>query len=269
MNELQLKLSFLDFLQANPNNNFFGNHGDKSQQYIEIRNEALNRKFDFVLAVIRESSHRPKEIRKNTIEVDDDLKNIYARGNLLKTISQKHKIKIQNMVIYPIEIKSNKDKLDERLGNQVIDAILSFGRSYVILDTKHCQHMKKNGLKKILPSTIIGYQDTDNKFVIINRFSKVFSDSLLNINRINLIRTIEKSGPEINISRLHKNLRTLQTINQKLIYNQIFISELSLQEDELKFMEELARINQKINMKKEILKTIKQFTDYKITDFIE
>jgi len=269
MNESQLKLSFLDFLQTNPNNNFFGKQDEKSQHYIEIRNEALNRKFDFVLAVIRESNHRPKEIKKNTIEVDDDLKNIYARGNLLKTISQKHKIKIQNMVIYPIEIKSDKDKLDERLGNQVIDAILSFGRSFVILDTKHCKHMKKNGLKKILPSTIIGYQETDNKFVMINRFSRVFSDSLLNINKINLIRTLEKSGTNINISRLYKNLRSLQIINQKLIYNQIFFSELSLQEDELRFMEELAKINQQINMKKEILKTIKLFTNYKITDFIE
>lgn len=269
MNELQLKLKFLDFLQTNPNNNFFGKQGQKSQRYIEIRNEALNRKFDFILALIRESNHNPKEIKKNTIEIDDDLKNIYTRGNLLKAISQKHKIRIQNMVLCPIEIKSNMDSLDERLGNQVIDAILSFGRSFVILDSKHSQHMKKNGLKKILPSTIIGFQEIDNKFVIINRFSRVFTDSLLNINRMNLIRTLEKSSTKINISRLHRNLRSLQIINQKLIYNQIFFSELSLQEDEIRFMEELATIKQQINMKKEILKTIKQFRDYKITDFIE
>ncbi len=269
MNESQLKIKFLEFLQRNPNNNFFGKQGEKSQHYIEIKNEALNRKFDFVLAVIRESTHKPKNIRKDTIEIDDDLKNIYSRGSLLKTISQEHKIKIQNLVIYPIEIKSNKDKLDDRLGNQVIDAILSFGRSIVILDSKHCQNMKKNGLRRILPSTIIGFQDADDKFVIINRFNRVFSDSLLNINRINLIRTIEKSNSTINISRLHRNLRSLQIINQKLIYDQIFFSEQSLQEDELRFIEELAKINHRINRKKEILKTIKQFTDYKITDFID
>lgn len=269
MNESELKKKFLDFLQANPDNNFFGKQGQNSQHYIEIRNEALNRKFDFVLAVIRESTHKPKEIRKSTIEIDDDLKNIYSRGSLLKTISQRHKIKIQNLVIYPIEIKSNKDKLDERLGNQVIDAILSFGRSFVILDSKHCQHMKKNGLRKILPSTILGFQEAENKFVIINRFSRVFSDSLLNINKMNLIRSLEKSNTKINTSRLHRNLRFLQIINQKLIYDQIFFSEQSFQEDELRFMEELATINHKINMKKEILNTIKQLTDHKITDFID
>ncbi|HKR73570.1 MAG TPA: hypothetical protein VJR94_05610 [Candidatus Nitrosocosmicus sp.] len=269
MNELQLKVKFLEFLQTNADHNFFGKQGQNSQHFIEIRNEALNRKFDFVLAVIRESTHKPKEIRKSTIEIDDDLKNIYSRGSLLKTISQKHKIKIQNLVIYPVEIKSNKDKLDERLGNQVIDAILSFGRSFVILDSKHCQHMKKNGLRKILPCTIIGYQETENKFVIVNRFNRVFSDSLLNVNKMNLIRSLERSGTKINTSRLHRNLRALQIINQKLIYDQIFFSEQSFQEDELRFMEELATINHHINMKKEVLKTIKHFTNYKITDFIE
>jgi hypothetical protein len=269
MNESQLKIKFLDFLKTNPNNNFFGKPIEKSQHFIEIRNEALNRKFDFILAIIRTSSYKPKEIKKRTIEIDDDIKNIYTRSSLLKNISHEYRIKIQNMIIYPIEIKSNKDKLDERLGNQVIDAILSFGRSVVILDSKHCQHMKKNGLKRILPSTIIGYQENEDKFILINRFSRVISDSLLNINRINLIKTLEKSNSNVNISRLSRNLKSLQIINQKLIYNQIFLDEQSFHEDELRFMEELSTINQQINMKKEILRTIKHFTDYKITDFIK
>jgi hypothetical protein len=129
--------------------------------------------------------------------------------------------------------------------------------------------MKKNGLKRILPSTIIGYQENEDKFILINRFSRVISDSLLNINRINLIKTLEKSNSNVNISRLSRNLKSLQIINQKLIYNQIFLDEQSFHEDELRFMEELSTINQQINMKKEILRTIKHFTDYKITDFIK
>jgi len=269
MNESQLKIKFLDFLKANPNNSFFGKQAERPQHILEIKNEALNRKFDFILAIIRTASYKPKEIKKSTIEIDDDLKNIYTRGSLLKNISQKYRIKIQNMVIYPIEIKSNKDKLDERLGNQVLDAVLSFGRSIVILDSKHCQHMKKNGLKRILPCTIIVYQDIDDKFVLINRFSRVISDSLLNINKVNLIKTLEKSNSNVNISRLQRNLKSLQIINQKLIYNQIFLDDQSFHDDELKFMEELSTINQQINIKKEILNTIKHFTDYKITDFIE
>ena len=65
---------------------------------------------DFILAVLKTSSYKPKEIKKSAIELDDDLKNISTRAMLFKTISQKYKLKIQNMIIYPIEIKSNKDE---------------------------------------------------------------------------------------------------------------------------------------------------------------
>ena len=98
----------------------------------------LNRKFDFILAACKTKNIKIKDIRNGTIEMDDDLKNIFVRSTLLKTISESYKINIQKISIYPIEIKSNKDKLDNRLANQVIEAILSFGRSIVILDSKHC-----------------------------------------------------------------------------------------------------------------------------------
>ena len=42
-----------------------------------------------------------------------------------------------------------------------------------------------------------------------------------------------------------------------------------LLEDEVVFIKELSSLNQKINVKKEIIKTIKQYKNYKITDFTE
>ena len=55
---------------------------------------------------------------------------------------------IEKITLYPIEIKSDRDKLDERLANQIIEAILSFGRSIVILENKHSLKIIKNGLSK-------------------------------------------------------------------------------------------------------------------------
>ena len=112
------------------------NHNEK---YIEIKNEVLNRKFDLILAACKTKNIKKKDIRNSTIEMDDDLKNIFVRSTLLKTISESYKMNIEKITLYPIEIKSDKDKLDERLANQVIEAILSFGRSIVILDNKHLQ----------------------------------------------------------------------------------------------------------------------------------
>jgi len=269
MNETQLKDRFLDFLNLNPKNNFFGDISNHNEKYIEIKNEALNRKFDFILAACKTKNLKVKDIRNRTIEMDDDLKNIFVRSMLLKTISESYKMNIQKITIYPIEIKSDKDKLDDRLANQVIEAILSFGRSIVILDSKHSAKIMKNGLAKILPSTLIGYFGETDEFAVINRHNRVYSDSLLNVNKLNLIKTLEKTDCKINVTKLYNNLRRLQSIHQKLIYNQIFKNGQYLLEDEVAFMKALSSINQKINVKKEIIKTIQQHKNYKITDFTE
>lgn len=269
MNEIQLKNKFIEFLELNPSNNFFGEQGELGRKYFEIKNEALNKKFDFILAVVKMNKINSREIKTESIEFNNDLKNIFTRNLLLKKISKDYKIKIQNLIIYPIEIKSDKDKLDDRLANQVIEAILSFGRSMVILDNKHSLKIMKNGLQKILPSTLIGYLPKEDQFKIINEYHRVFSDSLLNINKTDLIRTLEKSNCKINYGKLYRNLRSMQLINQKLVYNQIFNNDNFLLDEELTFIEKLSLIDQKISIKKEILKTIKQYKDYKITDFTD
>jgi hypothetical protein len=127
----------------------------------------------------------------------------------------------------------------------------------------------KNGLTRILPSTLIGYFDETDEFAVINKHNRVYSDSLLNVNKMLLIRTLEKVDGQINVTRLYNNLRRLQSIHQRLIYNQIFNSGQYLLEDEVMFMKELSSLNLKINIKKEIIKTIQKHKNYKITDFTE
>ena len=56
MNEKELKDRFIDFVKDNNNHNFF-KYGVTSNNIIEIRNEGLNKKFDFILAMIK-----PKEL---------------------------------------------------------------------------------------------------------------------------------------------------------------------------------------------------------------
>jgi hypothetical protein len=269
MNESQIKDRFLDYLNVNPRNDFFGNTSNHKEKYIEIKNEALNRKFDFILAACKVKNIKKKDIRNSTIEMDDDLKNIFVRSTLLKTISESYKMNIEKITLYPIEIKSDRDKLDERLANQVIEAILSFGRSIIILDSKHASKIIKHGLSRILPSTLIGYFSETDKFVVINRHDRVYSDSLLNVNKMHLIRTLKRADCQINVTKLYNNLRSLQSIHQKLIYNQIFQNRQYLLEDEVIFMKELSSLNLKTNVKKEIIKTIQQYKNYKITDFTE
>ena len=268
MNEIDLKIKFIDFIKSNENHNFFTNHDYKPNNIIEIKNEGLNKKFDLILALIKTKEINLKDIKNKSIEIDDDIKSIFFRNRLLKSISESYKVKIQNLIIYPIEIKSDKDTLDERLSNQIIEAILTFGRSVIILDNDHANKIRKNRLHKIVPSTIIGYANDKQMFTLISKYNRVFSDSLLNINKVNLIRTLEKSKIDINYNNLYRNLKNIQKINQKLIYNQIFNYESALYDDELEFIKNFSDIKQKISFKKEIIDLAKQSKNYKITEFI-
>lgn len=268
MNEIELKIKFIDFLRSNSNHNFFSNYDYRPSNIIEIKNEGLNKKFDLILAMIKTKEIKLKKINNKAIEIDEDIKSIFFRNQLLKSISDRYKVKIQNLIIYPIEIKSDKDKLDERLSNQIIEAILTFGRSIIILDNDHANRIRKNGLHKIVPSTIIGYLNDKQMFTLINKYSRVFSDSLLNINKANLIRALEKSNIDINYNNLYRNLRNIQKINQKLIYNQIFNYEPTLFDDEINFIKNFSGIKQNISFKKEIITLAKESKNYKITEFL-
>ena len=96
----------------------------------------------------------------------------------------------------------------------------------------------------------------------------MYSDSLLNIDKINLIKTLENSKVDVNYNDLYRNLRNIQNINQKLIYNKIFNYDVALFEDEIQFIKNFSGINQKISLKKEIIKLVNESKNYKITEFI-
>ena len=270
MNEIELKNRFINYIQSDDLSSNFLSHNFKPNNVIEIKNEGLNKKFDLILAMIKTKEIKTKEIKDKYIEIDEDIKNIFFRNTIHKSISDKYKIKIQNLILCPVEIKSDKDKLDERLANQIIEAILTFGRSIIILDNKHANKIKNNAFFKIIPSTILEYINKEEKFVILNKYTRIFSDSLLNINKSNLIRTLEKSNiVDINYNNLYRNLKNIQKINQKLIYNQIFnYRSFSLLDDEIKFIKDFSCINQQISLKKEIINLVKESKNYKITEFL-
>jgi hypothetical protein len=219
--------------------------------------------------MITTNKRSSKTVTANAIELDDNLKNLFTRRILFRHISEKYKIKIENLVILPIEIKSNKDKLDDRLGNQIINAILSFGRSIVILDSNHASFMNKNKMVKLFPSTLIGYDEAANDFILLNRFNRIIADSLLNISKFDLIKTLGINNMDkVNLNRLQKNLKCIQTINQKIIFNQVFSADFFLLDEEIKFIQQFSSIDHKLSVKKEIIKSIKESRDCKITDFI-
>ncbi len=81
--------------------------------------------------------------------------NLLVRTQLLARFARSEKCRISCVSFYPVEVKSDDDTLDECLPNQIIDAILEFGLSILVLDRNPSK--KARGLGRLLPTTIICY----------------------------------------------------------------------------------------------------------------
>src|SRR5262245_62138971 len=86
---------------------------------LRIIEEAHFRSFDLLVASI---TSEQQEIVMNR-------NNVLVRTQLLQRFAKNEKCRIDQVQFFPIELKSDNDVLDERLPNQILDAILTFGRS--------------------------------------------------------------------------------------------------------------------------------------------
>ena len=62
--------------------------------------------------------------------------NLLVRTQLLERVAASEKCRIDYVRFFPVEVKSDDDTLDERLPNQIIDAILAFGLSVLAVARK-------------------------------------------------------------------------------------------------------------------------------------
>jgi hypothetical protein len=72
------------------------------------------------------------------------LENLLVRNNLLNHCARAEKSRVERIQFYPVELKSDDDVLDARLPNQLLNAILTFGRSIIVLDYNHSKRVVRD-----------------------------------------------------------------------------------------------------------------------------
>lgn len=261
MNEFELKRLFISSIKSNHiiNNNIFPKYNKNLK--LKIRNEACFRNFDLVLTFIN------KEI-KNIEEKEIVRENIIMRTGQILQAASIEKCEIENISFYPIELKSDDDKIDERISNQVLNAILTFGRSIVVFDKTHYQVIKKQKILKMLPATIIGYTGSDDFFEVNYPFNRFVQNSIFNIPKKEFVRMLIENEITTDYSKIYQNLSILQKINQKIIYNYFFDSNVTLLENELEFLKQFVNIDRKSSEKKCVSNIIKMSKNNKIIDYM-
>jgi hypothetical protein len=161
MNERELKLLFCSALRSG----HIKNNDLIPESDIRIVQEAHSRSFDLMIAAI-------------TKEPSDDYahyNNLLVRTQLLERFAKNEKCRIDCVRFYPVEVKSDDDTLDERLPNQIIDAILAFGLSVLVLDKNHS---KKARSLRFLPATIICYTGIGDYFEVSSTFDRLISSTV-------------------------------------------------------------------------------------------
>ena len=136
------------------------------------------------------------------------------RTNQLTELARSEKRRIDCISFYPVELKSSRDVLDGRLPNQIMNAILTFGRSMVVLDRSISRSFAQ--VIRICPATIIANTGRKDYFRVISVFDRIVDTGMFNIPKRRFVKTLLDNGISEGIDKIYRRLSTLERINQKL-----------------------------------------------------
>jgi hypothetical protein len=229
---------------------------------IRIKSEGYFGQFDLVLAVLQRNNIKAYQ----SIEHIETYYEILMRTGQLTEIARTEKCRIDHISLYPVELKSNCDTLDGRLPNQIMNGILTFGRSIVVLDEKH---VHKDSLKflRLLPATIIGYTGIKDRFRVLSVFDRNINTGIFNLSKRRFTKTLFDNGIVDGVDRIYLRLLTLQRISQKLVFNELYNSNPGFLKEEIEFLNQFSTIKSAMTYRKQIAECIQESEYKKMTDY--
>jgi hypothetical protein len=265
MNESELKDLFVSSLESGhifdrKNRNLpFTNPNNK----MRIKNEGYFGQFDLVIAILSKEN-RSKPHQNSDIEA---YYNVLMRTGQLAEIARAEKCRIDCISFYPVELKSGCDILDARLPNQIMNGILTFGKSVVVLDKKHINRASLKFLR-LLPATIVGYTGTKDFFRILSVFDRNINTGMFNLSKRRFAKTLGENGIVEGIERIYGRLRTLERINQKFLFNELYNSNPGFLKEEIEFLRQFSNIKTAMTYRKQILNYVKESENDKISNYL-
>jgi hypothetical protein len=288
MNEKDLKQMFISSLRSGHiKSNTISNHDDGGDHHnndsdngshffpsfgsadmdIRIKDEGYFRSFDLVIAVIEKRNNCNSNIIYDSTQSYDNYLNILMRSGILTQFAKNEKCRIDSIRFYPVEVKSDNDVLDERLPNQILNAILTFGRSVIVLDEKHSKKAQQRRMVNLFPSTIIGYSGRDDYFDLLSVFDKFVTNAMFNIQKRRLARILLENGITDKIDKVYQCISNIQKLNQKLAFSEIYDDGVIFLKEELEFLRNLTNLDVH-SEKKQMAYLIEDTKNNKITDYI-
>jgi hypothetical protein len=266
MNELELKDLFVSSLESghvfdskNRNLALTNPHNE-----IRVKSEGYFGQFDLVIAVVNRAN---KTNTGQQLEELGDYHKVLMRTGQLAEIARAEKCRIDCISFYPVELKSSCDTLDARLPNQIMNGILTFGSSIVVLDKKHVNRPSLKFLR-LLPATVIGYTGTKDHFRVLSVFDRNIDTGMFNLSKRRFAKTLLDNGIAEGIDKIYRRLSTLERIYQKLAFNELYNSSPGFLKEEIEFLRQFSTIETVMTYRKQIATYIEQSKNEKITEYL-
>lgn len=265
MDEKNLKRLFIQSIDSGhiDGNDFLPPIKDDTDIDIRIKDEGYYRNFDLVIALIKK--RHSSKVEYNWIDSNDIYLNMVMRSGQLIQFAQQERTRIDWITFYPVELKSDDDVLDGRMSNQILNAILTFGKSILVLDRGHTKRLKSKGVSNLIPATVIGYTGSGDHFEVLSLFNRFVTDGIFSINKRKLARLL--LGNQISpTSSTFNFFQNLQRICQKIIFSDLYDNDVGLTKEEIDFIIKLVEIKP-FATRKLVRGLIKQTENNKITDY--
>jgi hypothetical protein len=266
MNESKLKDLFVSSIESghifdSKNRNLpFTNPKNK----MRIKSEGYFGQFDLVIAILNNENKSKTYQRSDNGEAHY---NVLMRTGQLAELARTEKCRIDCISFYPVELKSSCDVLDVRLPNQIMNGILTFGKSIVVLDKIHINRASLKFLR-LLPATIVGYTGKKDFFRILSVFDRNIDTGMFNLSKRRFAKTLGENGIVEGIGRIYGRLRTLERINQKLVFNELYNSDPGFLKEEIEFLRQFSSIKAAITYRKQISNYVKKSENDKISNYL-
>ena len=223
---------------------------------LRVIEEGNFRAFDLVIA----------EIASTRTQVHEHVESVMmSRAALFYDVAISQKCHIDRLRLFPVELKSDSDVIDERLARQVAQALFTFGSSIVVLDVKHAKRMTASACRA-LPSTVVARTE-ENEFKVISTFDARAAASVLDFNKRSLTRLLAQKA-EISSDRLARRLELIQLIIQKLAFSQLYSEDVKLEEEELEFLQSIVACKT-VSMRRLRSMLVMETANAKLTEFMQ
>jgi hypothetical protein len=265
MDEKSLKRLFIQSIDTGhvEGTNFLSINPEDPDVEIRIKDEGYYRNFDLIIAVIKK--RHSSQVESNWISSGGTYLNIIMRSSQLIKFAQKERTRIDWITFYPVELKSDNDIIDGRLSNQILNAILTFGRSILVLDKEHSKKLKSKGILSLIPATVIGYTGRSDHFEVLAVFDRFINDGIFSIEKRKLTKMLLENEIKPTSSTFNSFLN-FQRICQKIIFSHLYDQHVCLMKEEIDFIIKLTDIKP-LTTRKLVRSLIKETANNKITDY--